>query len=96
MQWATSNIKYSPRLNELYTPYKEGYSIRPFYKGTGRFIATRGRGKNGYTKNKMFYSVEEARKWLDSLPEFPIKEHQYGREWMNDYEFKFGRYVKKK
>ena len=95
IQWATSNVKYTPADNELYKPYTPGYSIKPFRKGDGRLIAKRGRGRTGYVKHAMFYSVEDARRWLDSLPAQPIVEKPVGREWTKEYEFIAGRYVKK-
>jgi hypothetical protein len=95
IQWATSIFKYEPGVNELYQPPIPGYSIKPFRKGSERFIAKRGRGRSGYIKNKMFYSVEEARAWLDSLPAAPVVEKPVGREWTKDYEIQSGRYVKK-
>lgn len=95
MQWATSSIKYKPSPNELYDPPKAGYSIKAYRRSLGRFMATRGRGKNGFTKNACFYSVEDARAWLDSLPEIPNPEPPVGREWTKDYRFQSHMWVHK-
>ena len=71
LKWATGVTKYTPSSRELYTPYKEGFSILPYHKNTTRYMAYRGRGKYGFKKSAIFYTIEEAREWLDSLPEYP-------------------------
>ena len=95
MQWATSHIKYTPSVDELYQPPKAGYSIRAYSRSPGRFMARRGRGKNGFVKNACFYCVEDAREWLDNLPEYPNPEPPVGREWTEGYMFRGHRWVPK-
>jgi hypothetical protein len=95
MQWATSHIKYKPSPDELYQPPKAGYSIRAYRRSLGRFIARRGRGKDGFTKNACFYSIEDAREWLDNLPEYPDLPEPVGREWTKDYRFQNHMWIKR-
>jgi hypothetical protein len=95
LEWASSNIKYKPSSDELYQPPKAGFSIKAYTRSLGRFMAKRGRGQTGFTKSACFYSVEDAKAWLDSLPEYPDVEQPVGREWLKDYRFESGRYVHK-
>ena len=95
LEWASSPIKYTPSPNELYYPPKAGYSIKVYRKNSNRYVATRGRGSKGFTKTACFYSVEDAKEWLDSLPDYPNFPQAVGREWLKDYRFESGRYVHK-
>jgi len=95
MEWATSRIKYTPSENELYSPPRSGYSIKPYGRSLGRFVARRGRGHNGFVKNAIFYSVEDAKEWLDSLPAYPNPEPPIGREWTKNYNWYGRQYIPK-
>ena len=88
MEWASSNHTPSKEVVErnLYKPYREGYSILPYPRRPGKFYALRGRGQNGVKKAGLFYSVEEARTWLDNLPEKPTLELVSNSKYFSKYD----------
>ena len=87
LKWAETAINYQPSQKNLYLPHRPGFIINPYYRQPGRFMAQRGSGndKNGFTQRKIFYTFEEAKEWLDSLPEYPDPTPNVGREWTKDY-----------
>ena len=87
LRWAEPSIKYRSTQKNLYLPYRPGFIITAYSRQLGRFMAQRGCGnpKFGFTQRKIFYTFDEAKEWLDSLPEYPDPIPNVGREWTKDY-----------
>jgi len=87
LRWAEPSINHRPSQKNLYLPHRPGFTITTYYRQSGRFLAQRGSGndKHGFTQRKIFYTFDEAKEWLDNLPEYPDPMPNVGREWTKDY-----------
>ena len=87
LRWAEPSINYQPSRKNLYLPVRRGFTITSYYRQPGRFMAQRGSGndRHGFTQRKIFYTFDEAKQWLDNLPEYPDPVPNVGREWTKDY-----------
>lgn len=84
-KWGVGRTICKPHPKNLYEPFTPGYKIMKYNKGFNRYMAVRGRGTEGVVQTAVFYSIEDAKKWLDNLPEYPDMTPGLGREWTKNY-----------